>query len=111
VEEEEERPMEEEKDRHVEEEERSTKEDRLRRRSGQQFYPRPGGDAAGITLNHQVRSGGPKCKLEAFLHTRIRVVLEMVLGGVCFRATNRHASVVAPPKKTKYMFGWYVSCG
>jgi hypothetical protein len=103
--------MEEEKDRHVEEEERSTKEDRLRRRSGQQFYPRPGGDAAGITLNHQVRSGGPKCKLEAFLHTRIRVVLEMVLGGVCFRATNRHASVVAPPKKTKYMFGWYVSCG
>jgi hypothetical protein len=55
------------------------KEDRPSRRSNQQFYPRPGGDAAGTTLNHRVRSGGPGCGVEAFLCTRIWVVLEMVL--------------------------------
>jgi hypothetical protein len=53
-------------------------EDQSRRRSDQQLYPRLGGDAAGSTLNHRVHSGGPGCEIEAFLRTRIRVVLEMV---------------------------------
>jgi hypothetical protein len=59
----------------------------------------PGGSIVG---QHQLSSSS-RSRVAATHLTRFR--------GVCFLATNHHASAVAPPKKNKCMFGWYVSCG
>jgi hypothetical protein len=59
----------------------------------------PGGSIVG---QHQL-SFSSRSRVAATHLTRFR--------GVCFLATNHHASAVAPPKKNKCMFGWYVSCG